>query len=223
VSAVCSAGLPTGCSVDLPVHALRVLERTSRISAGRETRATAEQELGATVVPGCTIRLAVEDPEEGEGKMNHALLLAVGIGIVAGLRSLTAPALVAWAAHLGWLNLQGTPISWMGSAVAVGVFTLLAIVELIGDVLPKTPPRTGAMGLSARIVMGGFTGLCLYAAAQARPPVMGIVFGIIGVLIGTYGGYHARRALVNGLKVKDILIAIPEDVVAIALGYWIVR
>ena len=34
--------------------------------------------------------------------------LAVGIGIVAGLRSLTAPALVSWAAHLGWLDLHGS-------------------------------------------------------------------------------------------------------------------
>ena len=155
--------------------------------------------------------------------MNHAALLALGIGIVAGLRSLTAPALVCWAAHLGWLNLQGTPLTWMGSAVAVGIFTLLAIVELIGDVLPKTPPRTGAVGLIARILMGGLTGVCVFAAAQARPLVWGIVLGIVGALIGTYGGYHIRRALVNGLKVKDILIAIPEDIVAIGLGYWIVR
>jgi len=155
--------------------------------------------------------------------MSHALLLAVGIGIVAGLRSLTAPALVAWAVHLGWLDLHGSPVSWIGSTAAVWVFSLLAIVELIGDVLPQTPPRTSLMGLSARIVAGGATGLCVYAAAQGRPPIMGIVYGVIGALIGTYGGYHIRRGLVNGLKVKDILVAIPEDIVAIALGYWIVR
>jgi uncharacterized membrane protein len=155
--------------------------------------------------------------------MNHAFLLAVGIGIVTGLRSLTAPALVCWAAHLGWLNLQGTPLTWMGSAVAVGIFTLLAMVELIADVLPKTPARTAAVGLIARVVLGGLSGIAVYSAAQARPPLWGIVWGIVGALIGTYGGYHIRRALVNGLKVKDILIAIPEDIVAIGLGYWIVR
>jgi uncharacterized membrane protein len=49
------------------------------------------------------------------------------------------------------------------------------------------------------------------------------VVGIIGAVIGTYAGYHIRRALVNGLKVKDILIAIPEDIIAIALAYWVVR
>ena len=32
------------------------------------------------------------------------LLLALLIGVVAGLRALTAPAVVAWAGALGWLN-----------------------------------------------------------------------------------------------------------------------
>ena len=154
--------------------------------------------------------------------MNHGLMLAVVIGIVAGLRSLTAPALVSWAAHLGWLNLQGTALAFMGTTVAVAIFTLLAIVELIGDVMPKTPARTTPVPLIARMVMGGLSGACLYAAASQSPPV-GAILGIIGALIGTYGGYHIRKALVNGLKVKDILIAIPEDIIAIGVAYWVVR
>jgi len=34
--------------------------------------------------------------------MNYVLGFAFGIGAVAGLRALTAPAAVAWAAHVGW-------------------------------------------------------------------------------------------------------------------------
>ena len=45
-----------------------------------------------------------------------ALLLAFGIGVVAGLRSMSAPAIVAWAAHLGWIHLSGSPLSFMGSS-----------------------------------------------------------------------------------------------------------
>jgi len=37
---------------------------------------------------------------------SQVLLLAFLIGVVAGLRSLTAPAVVAWAAHRNWLNLH---------------------------------------------------------------------------------------------------------------------
>ena len=76
--------------------------------------------------------------------MHSVLLLALGIGFVAGLRSMTAPALVCWAAHLQWIHLQGTPLGFMASPIAVGIFTLAAIAELVADKLPKTPARTAA-------------------------------------------------------------------------------
>ncbi|HEU4772630.1 MAG TPA: DUF4126 family protein, partial [Candidatus Udaeobacter sp.] len=74
--------------------------------------------------------------------MNLVFVLAFGIGIVAGLRSLTAPAVVAWGAHFGWLNLHGSPLAFMGSTTAVTIFSVLAIGELIGDKLPAMSKRT---------------------------------------------------------------------------------
>jgi uncharacterized membrane protein len=154
--------------------------------------------------------------------MHSLFLLAIGIGIVAGLRAMTAPALVSWAAHLGWINLHGSPLSFMASPIAVGIFTLAAVGEIINDKLPKTPPRTAAMSLVVRMLIGGLCGACIYAAGAAAP-ITGAILGVIGALIGTYGGYYVRRALTSGGKIKDILIAIPEDIIAILLAYVIVR
>lgn len=153
--------------------------------------------------------------------MNLTMLLALGIGVVAGLRSLTAPAVVAWAAQLGWINLQGSPLAFMGSKWTVGILTLLALVELVADQLPSTPARTAAVGLSARIVTGALSGACL-AVAGGAALWLGAVLGVIGALIGTFGGYQARVGLVRGLRVPDIAIAIPEDIVAICLGLLLV-
>src|ERR1700680_243142 len=89
---------------------------------------------------------------------SEVLLLAFLIGVVAGLRSLTAPAVLAWAAHHNWLNLHNTSLSFMTSPVAVAIFLLLAIGELIADQLPSTPSRTKPPGLIARIVLGGLCG-----------------------------------------------------------------
>src|SRR3989442_1362494 len=151
--------------------------------------------------------------------MNPTLVFvfALGIGIVAGLRSLTAPALVSWAAHLGWLNLSESPLAFMGTTAAVLFFSLLAVAEFVGDLLPKTPARTMPGPLIARIVMGGLSGACLCAAA-GQPLLAGAALGGIGGVIGTFAGYEARKRLVNGLKVKDAFIAIPEDLVAIGLA-----
>jgi uncharacterized membrane protein len=148
------------------------------------------------------------------------LLLAFGIGVVAGLRSLTAPAVVAWAARLGWINLHNSPLAFMGSRWTVIVFTVLAVVEFIGDQLPSTPPRTGAVGLSARIVTGALTGACL-AVARNAGLWLGAIAGIVGAIAGAFGGYHARVGLVRSLRVPDFVIALPEDAIAIGLGLFL--
>jgi uncharacterized membrane protein len=119
--------------------------------------------------------------------MNSALALALAfsIGVVAGLRSLTAPAVVAWAAHLGWINLHGTPLSFVGSVWAVTIFTLLALAELVADQFPKTPSRTTPVGLSARIVTGALTGACL-AVAGGVTPWLGALAGPLGGIAGAF-------------------------------------
>jgi len=149
-----------------------------------------------------------------------ALLLVFGIGVVTGLRSMTAPAVVAWAAHLGWINLHGSRLAFMGSAWAVGTFTLGALGEFVADKLPTTPARTAAVGLTARIVIGLLTGACLAVAGGASYWLGAI--GAIGAMAGAFGGYQARVRLVRGLHVPDAAIAIPEDLVAIGLGLLLV-
>ena len=149
------------------------------------------------------------------------LLLVFGIGVVGGLRSMTALAVVAWAAHLGWINLHGSPLAFMGSASAVGIFTLGALGEFVADQLPTTPARTAALGLTARIVVGLLTGACLGIAGGASY-WLGALIGAIGAIAGAFGGYQARVRLVRSLDVPDAAIAIPEDLVAIGLGLLLV-
>ena len=151
----------------------------------------------------------------------HALLIAFLIGIVCGLRSLTAPAAVAWAAHAGWLNLNRTPLSVMGSTAAVAIFTVLAIGELVADKLPSTPSRTAPPGLIARIVLGGLSGACV-AAAGIQSITVGSCLGVAGGLTGTFAGYQARTGLVRALNVPDLVIALLEDALAIGGSLFLV-
>jgi uncharacterized membrane protein len=148
------------------------------------------------------------------------LLFAFLIGLFAGLRSLTAPAAMAWAARLGWLKLEGL-LALMGSLPAVVIFTLLAIVELVADKLPKTPNRTSPPGLIARIVTGAITGACVAAGGgQGIPP--GALLGAAGGIVGCFGGYQARARLVKALGVPDIYVALLEDLVAVVGSLWVV-
>ena len=148
-------------------------------------------------------------------------LLLFAIGFVAGLRAMTAPAAVVWAAHLAWLDLHGSPLSFLGSVIAVGVFTLGALAEYVTDQLPSTPNRTTPFPLGARIVMGGLCGAAIAIAAE-QPVLSGVVLGVIGAVTGTFAGFHARRALVKGLKIPDFVIATLEDLVAIGTALFVV-
>lgn len=148
------------------------------------------------------------------------LLFAFLIGLFAGLRSLTAPTATAWAAHLGWLKLQGA-LALIGSTASVAIFTLLAAAELVADKLPNTPNRTAPPGLIARIVMGGLTGACV-AAGRGDGAVLGAVFGIVGGVVGCFGGFQTRRGFVRALGTRDIYIALVEDLAAIIGSLWAV-
>lgn len=147
-----------------------------------------------------------------------ALFLAFGIGVVAGLRSMTAPAVAAWAAYLGWINIHGSPLEFMSSVWAVGILTLFAVAELVADKLPTTPSRTAPLGLGARFVTGALSGACLAVAGDASL-WLGALAGAAGGIAGAFAGYRARVGLVRTLHVRDLAIAIPEDMVAIGLGF----
>lgn len=143
------------------------------------------------------------------------LLLALLIGVVAGLRSLTAPAVVAWAALLDWINMDGTWASWVGHPVTVAVLTILAILELVADKLPATPSRTAAIGFVARIVLGAFAGAVIGTAWGYTWSALGA--GAVGAVLGTLGGYEARTRL-GAAHGHDLPIALLEDAVAVLGG-----
>lgn len=149
------------------------------------------------------------------------LLLCFLLGCVAGLRSLTAPAVICWAAHLGWLHFAGTKFAFVDHRATLIVFTLLAFAELVTDKLPKTPARTAGPGLIARIVLGGACGTALAISAGGNLLVAAIA-GVIGALVGTFAGYNVRRALVTRAHLPDFVVALAEDFVAIAGGFLIV-
>ena len=151
--------------------------------------------------------------------MTHALVLlfAVLIGVVAGLRALTPPAAVAWGAMLGWLPVEGTWAEWMAHPITVTVLTILLVVELITDQLPKTPPRTVPPQFIARLLTGAFAGAVIGAGFHHTFSALGA--GMVGAVLGTLGGFHARRALVAKNGGRDLPIAATEDVIAVVGGF----
>lgn len=142
-------------------------------------------------------------------------LFALLIGVIAGLRAMTAPAAAAWAARLGWLPLAGYPLAWLGSWLAVLPLTLLAALELVADQHPKTPSRKVPHQFITRVLTGAFAGAALMMPATHW--VRGAVLGAIGAVIGTLGGAEVRAGLAARFG-KDRPAALIEDAVAVIGG-----
>lgn len=148
------------------------------------------------------------------------LVFSFLIGFFAGLRSLTAPAVIAWAAYLGILKLE-PPLALIGSLGSVVIFTLLALGELVADKLPRAPNRTDALGLVARIFTGGLTGACI-AVGFGKSAITGAIIGAAGGIVGCYVGFHMRMWLTRVVGNKSFFVALFEDVIAIAGCVWVV-
>ncbi|GAU81114.1 DUF4126 domain-containing protein [Bosea sp. BIWAKO-01] len=147
-----------------------------------------------------------------------AVLLAALIGVVAGLRTMMAPAAVSWAAHLGWINLDASPLAFLGYAWTPWILTALAIGELITDQLPSTPSRKVPTQFGGRIVTGALSGAAIGAAAGSL--ALGAIAGAAGAVAGTLGGATVRAGLARAFG-RDWPAALIEDVVAI-LAAWLI-
>ena len=148
-------------------------------------------------------------------KRPYTPVLAVGIGAVAGLRTLTAPSVLAWAARRRWIRLGNSPFARIISSQASKRITDFAVSELIADKLPFTPGRLKPAPLAARIVSGAVCGATIYRAVK-RPLKEGAVLGGLGAIAGAFAGYYMRRRLSRNLP--DLGVAVLEDALAIGGG-----
>ena len=145
-------------------------------------------------------------------KRSYTPVLAIGIGAVAGLRTLAAPAVLAWAVKRRWIRLGKSPFATIISAKASKRITDLAVSELIADKLPFTPSRLKAGPLASRIVSGAVCGATIYGVVK-KPLAEGAVLGGVGAIAGAFSGYHMRKRLSGDMP--SLGVAVLEDALAI--------
>jgi len=156
------------------------------------------------------------DQKKGNGMM---IFLALLIGVIAGLRAMTAPAAIAWAASFGWLDVSQTPLAFIGYKWTPLILTVLAFGELITDKLPGTPSRKVLVQFGTRLASGALSGAAIGASAGLL--AFGLVAGIVGAIIGTYGGAAVRARLATSFG-RDLPAALIEDAVAVVGALLIV-
>jgi uncharacterized membrane protein len=148
------------------------------------------------------------------------LVFSLLIGVIAGLRTMMAPAIVSWAAGFGRVPLEDSPLHFMSHPVTRYIFGIAALAELVIDKLPKTPSRKVPPPFIARVITGALSGAALGASQRAL--IGGLIAGAVGAVAGTLGGAEVRSRLVKATGGKDLPIALLEDAIAIIGGILIV-
>lgn len=149
-------------------------------------------------------------------KISKPLWQAVGLGTIAGFRSMSAPALTSHIlSHHQSKALEGSALSFIQSKKVATAFKLLAVTEFVGDKLPTTPDRIKFPVVSARLLAGALAGASVYKASGGKAYV-GAILGGSAAILSTFGSFYLRKATVKGTKLFDPIIGGIED--ALVLG-----
>ena len=143
---------------------------------------------------------------------------AIGLGAVAGIRSMTPPALLSRAASRGEIGgIEKTPFDFLASPRAAGFLTVLALGELSADKLPFSPDRISAPGLAGRLATGALVGAALFSA-NGRPGAAGGAVGALSSLATSYLSFYARTGVQQRFGLPNPVGGILEDAAALGIG-----
>ena len=142
---------------------------------------------------------------------------ASALGIVAGMRSMTAPAVVAYLSGSRCSGADREDFGLLGWPALGKTVMVLAGLEAIADKLPFMPSRTKPIPLAGRLLIGAFCGATI-CSAMKRSKIVGAVAGTFGALGSTFAVHQIRSEISQQLGVPDAAVALIEDATALWTG-----
>lgn len=161
----------------------------------------------------------------------RALVRALGLGALAGMRSLAAPAILsrqasrAHAPGAAWsngLDFDRTGFQWLGRPFYSVVLGLLATGEASGGKVKGAPRRASPISLLVRATSGALVGGAIFAGEE-EPPALGAIFGAGAAITMTFVAYIIRKKIAQDGRVSDKALGLGEDILVAALGAGLLR
>jgi uncharacterized membrane protein len=150
-------------------------------------------------------------------------LQAAGLAAIAGLRTMSTPALLSRALRRGNVEgLQSTPFAALGRPKVSTTLQLLMVGEMVADKTPFIPSRTSAPALLGRALSGALVGAALFAAGKRRP-IPGAALGSLSAIAGAYAGENLRAKGAETLGVPDPILGLLEDGIVLFGGTRLLR
>lgn len=149
-----------------------------------------------------------------KGSRMQGYVTSFGLGLVAGMRNMTACAALAWAASEGRTRGNLIPVGPGARMLATGA----AMAEMAGDKMPFAPDRRIPPSFALRLAVGAFGGWAL--AGRRSSPEIGAMAGVAGAVAGTLLGRAARGP--DSRTAPGRANGLAEDAVAVGLAVLVI-
>lgn len=143
---------------------------------------------------------------------------AIGLGALAGLRGVSAPAFLSYyLSHEASKKLGGTIFSPLADERVSALLGLAAVGEIIADKLPFVADRTDTGPLVGRAASGALVGAVIFIN-EGKQPLAGAAIGVTTALASTLLSFQLRTRATSKLHIPNVLAGLLEDGIVVAAG-----
>jgi uncharacterized membrane protein len=156
-------------------------------------------------------------------KSSKIFFQTIGFGMLAGVRSMSAPALIShYLANRFTYRLSKSPLWFIKSPAVSRGLKLMAVTEMLGDKLPVMPDRISPSALTGRGISGGLVGATIYKT-NGGTLLTGAVIGCAAAIAATYASFYLRKYIKNNTSLSNPALGIIEDVIALSAGIGMLK
>ena len=154
--------------------------------------------------------------------MNDAQIYAEAavLGVVAGMRSTSAPTVVSQLVEAGLIPEEGSPVAWLHHPAVGKALHALTTGETMVDKMAPTAARTSALPLAAQAVTGAISGAAVSTAAR-RQWWIGALIGAAAAIGAGFATYRLRKWITEEKKVPNTVIGLIEDAIVAGSSYLV--
>ncbi len=149
--------------------------------------------------------------------MNRSYIPVVGIGMVAGMRSMAAPAMVSRYLARNERAADDRLTELLSSPLMSRMLQMAAAAEMAADKTSFVPDRTAWPSLAWRAVAGGVAG-SIVAGTEGMSRLVGGLLGAAGAVGATYAAFYLRDLLHRRLHLSQRMLGAAEDSIVVGAG-----